>query len=495
MEKVADMNVYLVMLLSALMAFTMVNWVYFKILKIAKDKNLVDNPDARKLQKKPVPVLGGIAVFFGVIFGVLVAFSLAGVLPDVMFRTSLLPILAAMMVMIYVGAIDDILSLGPRSRLLIEVFAVVALVASSGGCVDTLHGLWGVEGMSLWLAVPLTVVAGVGIVNAINMIDGVNGLSSGLCMMCSVLFGFVFVRSGDWSNAVLAFVMAASLLPFYVHNVFGDRSRMFIGDAGTMAVGMLLTWFVMEMLRSDNTTGHWADGSGVGLVAMVLAFLSVPVADTLRVMTMRMAHGKSPFAPDKNHLHHVFIAAGISHVVTSTIIIGINLLITLVWVLSVGCGLGAEAQFYVVVGVSMLLVWGTFAFVRYNERRHTDFMCRLSYYSNRTHWEHKDWWKAFSRWLDAPDGVVEAKEGWEAEARSSVRKNVVDMENYKQADRKKVIEFLKGKAGVSVENIIENSGAEKLRIYPILFEFEQEGIIEVVKRQSLGAPDIVRLKG
>ena len=89
---------------------------------------------------------------------------------------------------------------------------------------------------------------------------------------------------------------------------------------------------------------------------------------------------------------------------------------------------------------------------------------------------------------------MEAKDGWEAEARSSVRKNVVDMENYKQADRKKVIEFLKDKAGVSVENIIENSGAEKLRIYPILFEFEQEGIIEVIRRQSLGAPDIVRLK-
>ena len=108
------------------MAFLAVSWVYFKILRIALDKNLVDNPDARKLQKRPIPVLGGIAVFFGVLGGVLsgaVAYALVGD-PS---ATRLLPVLCAMSVMLYVGAMDDILGLTPRSRLVIEVLTMVGL--------------------------------------------------------------------------------------------------------------------------------------------------------------------------------------------------------------------------------------------------------------------------------------------------------------------------------------------------------------------------------
>lgn len=488
------MNEWFVICLSVLLAFVMVNWVYFKILKIAKDKNLVDNPDARKLQKKPVPVMGGIAVFLGVVSGVLSAFAFAGMLcPSVILSAELLPVLTAMMVMIYVGSIDDILGLAPRSRMVIEALTVVALICSSGGCVDTFHGLWRVESISPWLAVPLTVVAGVGIVNAINMIDGVNGLSSGLCMVCSVLFGSVFVKGGDWGNAALAFIMVASLLPFYVHNVFGQRSRMFIGDAGTMAMGMLLTWFMVSLLRSDSVHIYRWHETGPAPVAMTLAFLSVPIFDTLRVMGMRMLEGRSPFNPDKKHLHHVLIAAGVSHFFTSTIIIGINLLITLIWLLAVECGLGAAGQLYAVIGASVLLVWGIFAFVRYNECRHTDFMCRLSYYSARTYWEHKDWWKAFSGWLDAPDGYVGEKKDADSAA-FGASTGTAGRINYKQIDRMRIVGFLKGRNGVGVKDILALSGAEKLRVYPILFELEQEGMIKVIRRKGLGVPDVVVLE-
>lgn len=487
------MNEWLVICLSALSAFVMVNWVYFKILKIAKDKNLVDNPDARKLQKEPVPVMGGIAVFLGVVSGVLAAFAFAGLLcPGAISSVELLPVLAAMMVMIYVGAIDDILGLAPRSRMVIEALTVVALICASGGSVDTFHGLWGVKAFSPWLAVPLTVVAGVGIVNAINMIDGVNGLSSGLCMVCSVLFGVVFAKGGDWGNAALAFIMVAGLFPFYVHNVFGQRSRMFIGDAGTMAMGMLLTWFMMSLLRSGSAhIYHWHE-NGPAPVAMTLAFLSVPVFDTLRVMGMRMLEGRSPFDPDRKHLHHVLIAAGVSHFFTSTIIIGINLLITLMWLLAVECGLGAAGQLYAVIGTSVLLVWGIFAFVRYNECRHTDFMCRLSYYSARTYWEHKDWWKAFAGWLDAPDGFVEEKKNAD-KAVPGTCADAARRVNHKQTDRMRIVGFLKGRNGVHVKDILAFSGAEKLRVYPILFELEQEGLVRVVRRKGLGVPDVVVL--
>ena len=117
---------------AAIAAFIAVRWVYFKILCIAKDKNLVDNPDARKLQKQPIPVMGGIAVFFGVAFGIMAGYTAGGML-GVDYDIILLPVLAAMVVMLYVGALDDIRGLSPLSRLVIEsekVYVVVECLAS-----------------------------------------------------------------------------------------------------------------------------------------------------------------------------------------------------------------------------------------------------------------------------------------------------------------------------------------------------------------------------
>lgn len=279
---------------AAIAAFIAVHWIYFKILCIAKDKNLVDNPDARKLQKTPIPVMGGIAVFFGVAFGIMAGYTAGGML-GVDYDIILLPVLAAMVVMLYVGALDDIRGLSPLSRLVIESLTMVGLIYAGGGCIDTFHGLWGIGSFSWWIAVPLTIFVGVGIINAVNMIDGVNGLSSTLCLLSSGLYGIVFLKSGDVANATLAFSMAAALVPFMIHNIFGLRSRMFIGDAGTMVMGLLLTWFTISLLKSDSPITFYEDANNVNLIAFALAVLCVPVFDTLRVMTMRMVRKKSPF--------------------------------------------------------------------------------------------------------------------------------------------------------------------------------------------------------
>ena len=338
-------------LVPALSALLAVRWIYFKILKLAKEKGLVDNPDARKLQKFPVPVLGGLAVFFGVTFGMLTGCALYYTFNEDITgqateftSTRLIQVMLAMSVMLYTGSLDDILGLSPRTRFVIEILVILGIVLSSGACMDSLHGLWGVQEFTWWVAVPLTVFAGVGIINAINMVDGVNGLSSGLCITCSALFGVVFLYIGDIANAILAFTMVASLLPFFVHNVFGDKSRMFIGDAGTMIMGILMTWFVICIISSNGYTTLIYDD--VCIVAMVLAFMSVPVADTLRVMTMRVFKGKSPFSPDKTHLHHIIIAAGTTHLATTTIIISLNIAVVAIWYVSYTMGATATIQFF-----------------------------------------------------------------------------------------------------------------------------------------------------
>ena len=431
-----------------------VHWVYFKMLRIAKGKNIVDNPEARKLQKTPIPVMGGIAVFFGLLVGILTSTALPFSFPV---YTSLFPILAAMGLMLYIGAMDDIVGLTARSRLVIEILTILGLICASDGCIDTLRGLWGVQQFTWWIGVPLTVITGVGLINAVNMIDGVNGLSSGLCIFCGLTFGILFLRSGDMPNAYLAFSMAASLFPFFIHNVFGLRSRMFIGDAGTMVMGVMLTWFVMCILRSDSHITYYAAAKGVNLIALSLAIMSVPVFDTLRVMTMRILKGLNPFSPDKTHLHHVFVIIGVSHSITALTEILIACVIVAVWAIADKSRASYDMQLYIVIIASVILVWGIYFFLRHHIMRHTNFLHRLTHFSVATHLGRTDWWKRVTAWLDAPEDIV-SKEEDEAHAEHMTRKYEHDTA-YEQS-RKKVVGFLRSRAEAVVNDVREYSGAD-----------------------------------
>ncbi len=482
--------------IGTLVALVAVNWVYFKILTIAFRKKLVDNPDARKLQKRPVPVVGGLAVFFGVLFGLMAAAMCHNLfMPDVP-NVSLFPVLCAMGVMLYVGAMDDLIGLTPLSRIVIEAMSILAIIFGSGMCVDTFRGMWGIEAFSWWVAVPLTVFAGVGVINAINMIDGVNGLSSGLCIVCSLLFGVAFIRLHDVPNAVLAFTMASAMIPFYIHNVFGLKSRMFIGDAGTMVMGMLMTWFLICLLSSENDEAYYEADDRANLIAMSLAILSVPVFDTLRVMTMRMLKGRSPFKPDKTHLHHVFVNIGASHFVTGFVEVMLGLVITAVWGVSVICGAGLELQLYIVIAASAIGVWGTYMFLRYHVTHHTEFLHKMTGFSVRTHLGRTEWWKSLTNWLDSPGDYSDVDFAEMKPEASSLEAHIKGLDDavLKEQDRKRVLEYMKGKVEVHVDDLTENSGADRLRIFPILTEEIQAGFIVVVKTTGWGAPEIVALK-
>ena len=482
----------IIIVVAALMAWLTVRYSYFKILKIAKDKDLVDNPDARKLQKTPVPVMGGIAVFIGIVAGML-----AGMVLNYFFGQSdlhsLLPILWAMMIMLYTGAMDDIIGLTPRSRFIIEILTVLGVVYASGSCIDSFHGLWGIDAFNWYLAVPLTVFAGVGIINAINMIDGVNGLSSGLCIACCIVYGCIFISVGDITNATLAFVVAASLFPFLLHNVLGLHSRMFIGDAGTMVMGALITWFTICILRSDSMVAANQEFLNANVIAVALAVFSVPIFDTIRVMTMRILKRMSPFHPDKTHLHHVFINVGFSHSITSLFEIGINLIIFGAWLLAYHFKASINWQLYIVILSAMILVWGTYFFISNQIKHHTDTMHKLAYYSISTNLGHKNWWIWLQMLLDRREITDDKPFEVQVKQPSHVIIFDSDPENYKDQDRKKILDFMKGKAEVYVDDIEKRSGAEKLRIYPILFEGEMSGYIKVITRSGLGSPEIVTL--
>ncbi|MBP5327008.1 MAG: undecaprenyl/decaprenyl-phosphate alpha-N-acetylglucosaminyl 1-phosphate transferase [Bacteroidales bacterium] len=392
----------LIVINAAVASFCTVRWVYFYLLIIAKQKNLVDNPGSRKLQKLPIPNVGGIAVFFGIVSGVMIGSVMCGIL-DVEKNTTMLPVFAAMVMMLYVGALDDTVGLSPWHRIFIEVIAVLSLIYASGNCIDTFHGLWGIDSFSWWLAVPLTVFVGVGIINSVNMIDGINGLSSAMCMVVAILYGSFFVRSGDVTNAVLAFSAATSLFPFFIHNVFGSHSRMFIGDAGTMVMGLLMTWFTISLLSSDVPMSTYYDADVVNPIAYAIAVLCVPVFDVIRVFAMRILRGGSPFKPDRTHIHHIFLDVRASHIVITLIFLVAMLTVVLIWFVSTLLGASFEMQLYIAIGSSMLIVWGSYFFMSYGIKHNTKFVQKLAEFNDRHIRKRPLWWKRFSEWLDIPE--------------------------------------------------------------------------------------------
>ena len=385
------MNDLIQIFVPALIAIICTGWIYPYILEVAKAKNIVDNPNARKLQRVPIPVLGGLTVVFGILSG-LMAFNMFGDFSD------MFPTFATIIIILIIGLIDDMITLSPRIRFVVEIILISYLIKTTGCQLNDFHGLWGLNVIPNYISVPLTVFACVGIINAVNLIDGVDGYSSGYSIISCVMFGIMFYTLGDIRMVALAAIVAASLLPFFLHNVFGKHSKMFIGDAGTLSLGIIFSVFVMTIISSKQSIEGLPNNLGV--VPFTLAVLCVPVFDTLRVMSARMLKGRSPFSPDKTHLHHLFLELGYSHIGSALSIILINIFVVLCWFMAFRVGLTINTQLYIVVALGVLVTFIFYPFVHIQIRKQTTFYRILRRIALLTHAERKGFWAVAQKWAD-----------------------------------------------------------------------------------------------
>ncbi|MDO4800673.1 MAG: MraY family glycosyltransferase [Prevotellaceae bacterium] len=307
----------------------------------------MDTPNSRKLQKHPVPVMGGVAVFFAIVVGLCFYKTMIA-------YTILFPVLGVMTVMLYLGCLDDSLSIKPTTRLIIEIIAAVALIYGMKYFICNFQGMWGIELLSAPLGIFLSIITFCGIINAINMIDGIDGLSSAFCILIMACFGIYCFIAHYFSFSVLAAVGVGALLPFFLHNVFGYTTKMFIGDGGTLMIGSAIAAMVIVILSAQEPHGEIDLGGNFSRISFTLAVLSMPIADTLRVMFSRMFHRKSPFSPDKDHLHHLFVAVGYSYISITIIEITLNILVICSFILTWYLGGSLELQLYVTIGAAFL---------------------------------------------------------------------------------------------------------------------------------------------
>jgi UDP-GlcNAc:undecaprenyl-phosphate GlcNAc-1-phosphate transferase len=288
--------------------------------KIAGSIGLVDRPNERKCHVGHIPLIGGLSAFFGVLVGVCV-YSMFGDLPR--FAQVLLGTAA---VMVLLGALDDRYELSVRTRLLVQTAAVLFMVATTGVYIHTLGHIFGHDFELGVLGIPVTVIAVIGLLNAFNMMDGIDGLAGSLAL---VSIGAIILFNGPqyWQATALLLLLMAALVPYLAANLGLAGRKIFLGDAGSMAIGYLLAWTLIRLSQESPVNSQLS-------TVDVLWCVALPVLDTLAVMVRRMREGKSPFQPDRGHIHHLMLNAGLGPRTTLFLLIALAIALAFTGTLS-----------------------------------------------------------------------------------------------------------------------------------------------------------------
>ena len=297
-----------------------------QILLIAFRKNLFDQPGERKIHHIPVPRLGGLAftpvIFFtmALLLGANQYLGNSAVLIEFARNVNVLAMMLCAMTALYlVGIADDLIGVRYRAKFIVQILCGILLVGA-GIWVRGFYGFLGLNYLNIWFGGILAVVLIVFITNAINLIDGIDGLASGLSAVACLYYGLVFFQLKYYTFALIAFVVLGVIVPFFCYNVFGNaekQKKIFMGDTGALTIGVVLSLLSIKLTTISINGVMWSYNP------LVVAFapLMIPCLDVIRVFFHRIRNGRDPFLPDKNHIHHKFLALGFNTRVTMIIIV------------------------------------------------------------------------------------------------------------------------------------------------------------------------------
>lgn len=302
---------------------------------------LVDVPGGRKHHQGTVPLVGGLAMFGGV-----AVFTLGGEWPH-----GQMVLLAALTLLVLKGYLDDRYDLRAGLRFLIQAIAVLMMVYWGGIRLDNLGNLFGAGDVILgrW-AVPMTIFGVLGVINAMNMIDGIDGLAGGLAFVSLLVFAG-FSMAGGFLGETLLLPLLAAVTGFMLFNArtpWRPQASVFMGEAGSVLLGFSLAWTAVD----------FASVRQVFTPITAVWILAIPLMDTVALMLRRVRKGRSPFSPDREHLHHILQHAGFSQCQTVAIVWLLSSLFAAIGVAGWWLGVPEYAMFYGFAAVFVLYLYG-----------------------------------------------------------------------------------------------------------------------------------------
>jgi UDP-N-acetylmuramyl pentapeptide phosphotransferase/UDP-N-acetylglucosamine-1-phosphate transferase len=310
-------SLYKLGIIAFVTAFVVAMIVMPALIRLIYRFKLFDLPDFRKEHAAPIPTMGGIASFLGMAVACVLWYRFSSDIFVVSFFFSIAVLLA-------IGMMDDLKNLSARYKFALQI-AVALLIAFSGVRITSFNGLFGINELSVSAQYTFTVLAITGITNAFNLIDGIDGLAGGLGFMSLVTLGIFLTLCGDANNAVVAFALSGGLLGFLYYNF--NPAKIFMGDTGSLVLGFVTSVLCIKLiqLNLDFTTSVLPHAP-----VFVLSIVLIPVFDTLRVFALRIWSGRSPFSPDKNHIHHLLTNNGWNHSFAAKLLCGVHAVVLVV---------------------------------------------------------------------------------------------------------------------------------------------------------------------
>ena len=302
-------------ILAFITAFFITYYAIPSIIHISKIKHLMDKPGERSSHTTAIPTLGGFGIFAGLICSVLywTPFSVF---------SGLQYILCSIIIVALVGVKDDMVPLSPRNKLLGQVLAATILAVKADVRLTNFHGIFGIYEIQYWFSVVFSVFTIIVINNAFNLIDGINGLAGSISCVVCVTFGYWFYSVDQIALAVVSAALAGATVGFLKYNY--TPARIFMGDTGSLIIGLVASILAIKFIELNLTLPRELAVRSVPAVAV--GIMIIPLFDTIRVFSRRILSGKSPFAPDKTHIHHILLDLGLSHMRGTTILVFVNII-------------------------------------------------------------------------------------------------------------------------------------------------------------------------
>lgn len=329
-------------ILSFITAFTLTYFAIPSVINVARVKRLFDDPNERSSHTVSIPSLGGIAIFAGVIFSIIfwTPFNVFG---------NLQYILCSLVLIFLIGAKDDIVPMSPSRKFMGQILAALIMVYKADVQITNFYGLFGFNELADWFSVPFSVVVIVFIINAFNLIDGINGLAGTIGTIISATFGIWFFLVDRIEIALICFSMMGAIIAFLKYNY--TPAKIFMGDTGSLLIGLVSSMLAIKFMEINNNLESQFAFEAVP--AVTIGILIIPLYDTLRVFTTRLIKGRSPFYPDKTHIHHLLLELGYSHMQGTAILAAVNVLfIAIVYLLQ---GIGTLPLMILVLGLATIL--------------------------------------------------------------------------------------------------------------------------------------------
>jgi UDP-N-acetylmuramyl pentapeptide phosphotransferase/UDP-N-acetylglucosamine-1-phosphate transferase len=346
-------------LLTSSVAFIITFLAIPVVLQVAEKKKLYDIPDERKVHTRLVASLGGVGIFGGFILAALL--SIQG-----QFNYEFQYFFAASIVIFFLGLKDDLMILSASKKFVGQLIAASILIHLGGIRLDSMYGLFGFEQVPEGFGLALSYLTIIVVINSFNLIDGIDGLAASLGILSMVVFGSYFFAVDMQAYALLSFAMAGSLIAFMIFN--HHPAKIFMGDSGSLMIGLINSILVIKFINvaHDPSIAIPVTSS----VAIGFAILIVPLLDTLRVFGVRIINGRSPFTPDRNHVHHLLLDRGLNHAAVTFTCVGINIgFIILAWFArSLGTTL--------LMSIMLALAFSGLGFLYYYRRRRTMFIAK-----------------------------------------------------------------------------------------------------------------------